>query len=288
MIAADLISIDALTRLGRILLILALAMLALSLIKHGIPKLREVIATRQGNREYSQRVRTLARVVRYALTVLVLLVTAITLLDLIGISVVPILGAAGVVGIALGFGAQSLVKDFFTGMFLLLENQIRLGDVVEAGGKAGVVEEMTLRYLRLRDYSGTVHFIPNGEITHVSNMSLGYAYAVVDVAIAYHEDIDRVAALMRATGAEMRGDAGFAERILDDFEIAGVEQWADSALIIRCRFKVAPLEQWAVRREYLKRLKGAFDMHGIEIPYPHRSLILERANGPRKAAAHAR
>ena len=177
------------------------------------------------------------------------------------------------VGIAIGFGAQTLVKDYFTGFFLLLENQVRHGDVVEAGGKAGVVEELTLRYLRLRDYSGNVHFVPNSNISTVTNMSMGFAYAVIDAGIAYGENVERVIAVMRDVGRAMRVDPLSTPRILDDPEIAGVDQLADSAVVIRCRFRVAPLEQWNVRREYLQRLKEAFDREGIEIPYPHRKIV---------------
>ena len=192
---------------------------------------------------------------------------------MLSLPIVFCLGAAGVVGLAVGFGAQALVKDFFTGFFLLLENQVRHGDVVEAASKTGVVEELTLRYLRLRDYSGNVHFIPNGSISTVTNMSQGYAYAVIDAGVAYGESIERVISIMRATGERLREDAEFAGKILDDIEIAGVDAWADSAIVIRCRFRVAPLEQWGVRREYLRRLKEAFDREGIEIPFPHLKLI---------------
>ncbi|MBK8120923.1 MAG: mechanosensitive ion channel [Sulfuritalea sp.] len=150
-----------------------------------MPHLRETIAARQESVEDSQRIRTLSRVLRYVLTVVIAVVTGLLILGELGVSVAPILGAAGVVGIAIGFGAQTLVKDYFTGFFLLLENQVRHGDVVEAGGKAGVVEELTLRYLRLRDYSGNVHFVPNSNISTVTNMSMGFAYAVIDAGIAY-------------------------------------------------------------------------------------------------------
>lgn len=278
---------DLLPRLGRIAVILTLAGIALYLVQRGIPHLREAIASRQDSREDGQRVRTLSRAIRYALTVVVSLVGGMLVLSEIGISVAPILGAAGVVGLAVGFGAQSLVKDYFSGLFLLLENQIRIGDVVEAAGKAGVVEELTLRYLRLRDYSGIVHFIPNGEITLVSNMSLNFAYAVLDVGVGYGEKVDRVVDVMRAVGAELRRDPDFAARILEDLEIAGVEQWADSAMVIRCRFKARPLEQWNVRREMLKRLKTAFDGEGIEIPFPHRKLILPASMPPRDCVSQS-
>lgn len=265
---------------ARILLILVLAGIALRAIHHIIPHLRETIAARQGNREEEQRIRTLSRVIRYVLTVAVTVVTGLLILGEFGVSVAPILGAAGVVGIAIGFGAQTLVKDYFTGFFLLLENQIRIGDVVEAGGKAGLVEELTLRYLRLRDYDGNVHYIPNSNITIVTNMSLGYAYAVIDAGVAYGEDIERVKTVMRAVGDDMRKDEVFGPKILADFEMAGVDNWADSAVVIRCRFQVKPLEQWNVRREYLQRLKQAFDREGIEIPFPHVKVVGDLARAP--------
>jgi small conductance mechanosensitive channel len=258
---------------ARIVLILVLAMVALRAIHRVIPRLRETIAERQETDEDGQRVRTLSRVVRYALTVAIAVITALLILGELGVSVAPILGAAGVAGIAIGFGAQTLVKDYFTGFFLLLENQIRHGDVVEAGGKAGVVEELTLRYLRLRDYSGNVHFVPNSNISTVTNMSMGFAYAVIDADVAYDEDVDSVVAVMREVGSAMRRDSAFASKILDDLEIAGVDQWADSAMVIRCRFRVAPLQQWSVRREFLQKLKEAFDRAGIEIPYPHLTIV---------------
>lgn len=258
---------------GRLLLILVLAGFALRAIHRIVPHIRETIASRQETREDEQRVRTLSRVIRYALTVAVTVVAGLLILGEFGISVAPILGAAGVVGIAVGFGAQTLVKDYFTGFFLLLENQIRIGDVVEAGGKAGLVEELTLRYLRLRDYSGNVHYIPNSNISVVTNMSLGFAYAVVDVGVAYGEDVDRVTGIMREVGRGMREDQALAGRILDELEIAGVENWADSAIVIRCRFRVTPLEQWNIRREYLRRLKAAFDDSNVEIPYPHVKIV---------------
>ncbi|MFA6313502.1 MAG: mechanosensitive ion channel family protein [Sterolibacterium sp.] len=258
---------------ARILLILLLAWIALQAIHRILPYLREAAAARKDSREDGQRIRTLARVIRYVLTVIVAVVTGLLVLGEFGVSVAPILGAAGVVGIAVGFGAQSLVKDYFAGFFLLLENQIRIGDVVEAGGKAGVVEELTLRYLRLRDYSGNVHYVPNGNISVVTNMSLGHAYAVIDAGVAYGEDVDRVISVMRAVGDELRGDTAFAEKILDAIEMAGVDRWADSAVVIRCRIRVVPLEQWNVRREYLRRLKYAFDKECIEIPFPHVKVV---------------
>ncbi len=253
---------------ARIAAIALLAWLGTAVAQRGIRSLRVRIAARFDDREAVQRAETLGRVFRYMAAVVISMVAGMLVLSELGISVAPILGAAGVVGLAVGFGAQSLVKDYFTGFFLLLENQIRQGDVVKLGENAGFVEEVTLRYVRLRDYDGNVHFVPNGMISAVVNMSRGHAQAVVDVGVGYAEDVDRVMDVMRAVGKALRDDPLHSARILDDLEVAGVERWADSAIVIRVRFRVAPLEQWTVRREFLRRLKIAFDANGIEIPFP--------------------
>ncbi|MFN3716338.1 MAG: mechanosensitive ion channel family protein [Thiobacillus sp.] len=252
-----------------IVLIIALAWGARRLVWHGLHRLRARLIDGGVDAEREKRLATLEQVARYILTVLILLVATMLVLAELGISIAPILAAAGVLGIAVGFGAQSLVKDYFTGLFLLLENQVRQGDVVEVAGKSGLVEEMTLRYIRLRDYEGSVHTVPNGVIDTVTNRSRGFAHAVIDVGVAYREDIDEVFAVMRQVGCELRADPDYASRIEDDLDIAGVDQWGDSAVVVRCRFRVKPLEQWGVRRAYLYRLKKAFDAAGIEIPYPH-------------------
>jgi small conductance mechanosensitive channel len=253
----------------RVLVIVIVAAIAIAVLQRLIRLFRERLSLRLGDPEAVKRAATLGRVFRYVVAVVVSLIAVMLVLGELGVSVAPILGAAGVVGIAVGFGAQSLVKDYFTGFFILLENQIRQGDVVQIADKSGLVEEITLRYIRLRDYSGNVHYVANGLVTTVTNMSRGFAQSVIDVGIAYREDVDAAFEVMRAVAAGMRADPAFAPRILDNLEIAGVENWADSAVILRCRFKVAPLEQWAVRREFLRRLKAAFDSHGIEIPFPH-------------------
>jgi small-conductance mechanosensitive channel len=253
----------------RVVLIVIAAFVLVRVMRRLIRLIHDRVARRVDDPEAVKRAETLSRVFRYFVVVAVCLVAGMLILTELGVSVAPVLGAAGVVGIAVGFGAQSLVKDFFTGFFILLENQIRAGDVVEIVGKSGLVEEITLRYVRLRDYEGNVHYVPNGLITTVSNMSRSYAHAVIDIGVAYREDVDQAFAVMREVATEMRADPTFGPKILDDLEIAGVERWADSAVILRSRFKVAPLEQWNVRREFLRRLKNAFDKRGIEIPYPH-------------------
>ncbi len=256
----------------RILLIGILAWVAAAFANRLIRGLRIYVSRNLDDPEEVKRVATLGRVFRYLASVAITLIAGMLILGELGISVAPILGAAGVVGLAVGFGAQSLVKDYFSGFFLLLENQMRQGDVVEVAGIGGIVEDLTLRYVQLRDYEGNVHFIPNGSITTVTNKTRGHAFAVVDVGVAYRENVDEALEVMRRTGEDMRADAQWQARILEPVEIVGVENWADSAVILRCRFKVAPIEQWGVRREYLRRLKQAFDAAGIEIPFPHLTL----------------
>lgn len=252
-----------------VVFILVLALLLLRLAKRLILMFGVYMSSRTQVPEELKRLETLGNVFRYIVSVLITGIGGMLVLSEFGISIAPILATAGVVGIAVGFGAQSLIKDYFTGFFLLLENQISQGDVIEAAGKAGLVEEVTLRYVRLRDYEGNVHFIPNGAITTVTNMSRLFSFAVIDVGIAYREDIDSALDVMREVGVSMRADSAFHGKILDDLEIAGVDQLADSAVVLRGRFKVKPLEQWGVRREFLRRLKCAYDQRGIEIPFPH-------------------
>ncbi len=264
--------LDFLATLLHVAGILVAAWLALCLSRRVIRHLRERLSGQVDGMENVKRIETLSQVIRYGATVVIFVFAGMLVLGELGVSIAPVLATAGVAGIAIGFGAQSLVKDYFTGFFLLLENQLRKGDVVEVGGKAGLVEEVTLRYVRLRDYEGRVHYVPHGQITTVTNYSLEYAFAVIDVGIAYGADIETALAIIRRVAEELRQDPELGPRVVEELEVAGVEKWADSAVVLRCRFKVRPLEQWTVRREFLKRLKYAFDGAGIEIPYPHLTL----------------
>ena len=268
----------------RILGILIGAWVLIAIAQRAIRGLRVRIASRLDDREAVKRAETLGRVFRYLAAVVISAMAVMLVLSELGVSVAPILGAAGVVGLAVGFGAQSLVKDYFSGFFILLENQIRQGDVVKLGEHAGLVEEVTLRYVQLRDYDGHVHFVPNGSITTVVNMARGHAQAVVDVGIGYGADLDQAMTLMHEVAAELRRDPAHAARIQADLEMAGVERWADSSVVLRARFRVAPLEQWTVRREYLRRLKIAFDRAGIEIPFPQMTLHVASAPSARASA----
>ena len=269
-----------------IVLILLGAWVLKRLANKGIRSFREYMSSRKDKVEDKRRLETLGRVFRYAANVLITAIAGMLIFTELGISIAPILATAGVVGVAIGFGAQSLVKDYFSGFFLLLEDQIRHGDVVQVAGKGGVVEEVTLRYVRLRDYDGSVHFVPNGQISSVTNMTRDFSFALIDIGIAYRENIDEAFAVIRAVAAEMRQDPQFCNLIQEDVDLAGVENWAESAISIRLRIKVEPIQQWTVKREFLRRLKLAFDAQGIEIPFPHLTVYAGQLKDGRAPSFH--
>jgi small conductance mechanosensitive channel len=257
---------------ARIVAIVIAAWILIIIAQRVVRTIRLHVAERLGTHDGARRAETLGRVFRYLIGLVIGAVATMLVLAELGISLAPILGAAGVVGLAVGFGAQSLVKDYFTGFFILFEDQIRKGDIVRVADLTGGVEDITLRHVRLRDYDGNTHYIPNSLISTVTNMGRSFAQAVVEVGVAYREDTDDVMAVMCEVAEQLRGDEAFGPRILEPFDMAGVDRWDDSAVVIKGRFKVQPLEQWAVRREYLRRLKVAFDAKGIEIPFPHLTL----------------
>ncbi len=256
----------------RITMILALAWLVHAIAGRLVRRVRIVASARASGPENMKWIETVGRAVRYALSVVTLLVAGMLVLNEVGVSIAPILGAAGVVGLAIGFGAQSLIKDYFTGFFLLVENQIRVGDVVEIAGKSGLVEEVSLRKVRLRDYDGSVHYVSNGLITTVTNRSTEFAFALMDIGVAYKSNIDQAIDVLRQVALDLRQDPLLGPKIIDDLEVAGVESLGDSAIVLRSRMRVLPLAQWEVRRAFLKRIKEAFDACGIEIPFPHSTL----------------
>ena len=253
----------------KFVLVIVVALFVLRLVKAAIERVGKRMQQRGSTLDDQKRVETLTRVLKYVANVVVLLLGALIALGTIGISIAPVLAAAGVVGLAVGFGAQSLVKDYFTGVVLLIENQIRAGDFIEVGGKSGTVENVTLRYVRMRDAHGNVHFVPNGQIDSVTNSTMDFAYAVVDVGIAYKEDVEGAIQVMQKVGTELAEDKEWGPKITEPMATFGVQELADSAVIVRVRFKTTPGDQWGIRREYNKRIKAAFDNVGIEIPFPH-------------------
>ena len=218
------------------------------------------------------RVRTLLPLARNALLIAVLSVTTLTVLSELGVDIGPLLAGAGVVGLAIGFGAQTLVKDIITGAFILFEDQIAVGDVVSVGGYTGAVEGLTVRTIRLRDLQGRVYVVPFSAVTDVTNFTKEFSYALIDAGVAYREDTDEVTRLLEEIGAELREDPEFAADLPEPLEVMGVQALADSAVVVRVRLKTSPGRQWAISREFNRRMKRKFDDHGIEIPFPHQTV----------------
>lgn len=268
---------------SRITAILVVTAILVFIARRLISGLEKFTATHAHDVEAQRRAATVSNVLRKLATILIAGIATLAIFNTLGISILPFLATAGVAGIAIAFGAQSLVKDFFRGFFLLAENQIRQGDVVEVAGKSGLVEDLTLRYVQLRDYEGNVHYVPNGEIGVVTSSSRTFGYAVVDVTIALDQDIAPVIEVMRDTGAQLRTSPMFEDKILEDLEIAGIEAWNDRGITLRARFKVRALEQTNVKREYLLQLKHAFDKADIQQP---RSTVTIMEREP-AAAPHA-
>jgi len=230
--------------------------------------------------EQRKRVETVGQLLRVVATLLVVGVASLMALSIVDIDIRPILTGAGIVGLAVGFGAQNLVRDVISGFFLILENQVRLGDVVTINGTGGLVESIRLRTIVLRGLDGTVHVFPNGAITALSNMTKDFSFAVLDVGVAYKEDVDRVTAVLQEVAEELRKDPVHGANILEPLEVLGVDAFADSAVVIKIRIKTVPIQQWSIGRELRRRIKIAFDAKGIEIPFPHVSLYTGEASKP--------
>lgn len=223
--------------------------------------------------EAKKRAHTLGNILRHALIIIISFIALLMILGELGIQLGPLLATAGIGALAIGFGAQSLVKDVISGFFITLENQYRIGDAIEVAGVSGLVESVSLRRTVLRDLEGKVHTIPNGEIKIVSNLSKEWARTVLDVGISYREDVDQVLELLEQIGRELAADEPWKSAILEPLQIFGVERFEDSQLVIRMVVKTVPLKQWEVGRELRKRIKNRFDEKGIQIPLPHRVLV---------------
>jgi small conductance mechanosensitive channel len=231
--------------------------------------------------EREDRAKTLAGVFHNAGSLAVILSGILMVCEEVGIAVGPLMGGAAVVGLAVAFGAQNLIRDYFYGFVILLENQYKLNDVLRIGDVAGQVEQITLRMTVLRDLEGNVHFIPNGKIDSVTNMTHGWSRAVLEIGVAYKEDADRVMGVLMDLANEMRQEPQFGPHILDAPEMLGVDSFGDSAIVIKFFVKTRPSHKWPVKRELLRRIKQRFDELGIEIPFPHR-IVYHRG----EAAAH--
>lgn len=259
-----------------VLIVLAIALWAGRLLENRLVALVAFRSSRGEREERENRAKTLVSVLHNALRTLALGGAAVMILDECGVPVGPILGGAAVVGLAVAFGAQSLIKDYFTGFTVLMEQQYMIGDVIRIGDVTAQVERISLRMTVLRDLQGRVHFIPHGQITTVTNLTHEWSRAVLDIGVAYEEDADQVIGVLLDVGRGLRQDRRFAAMILEDPVMLGVDAFGDSAVVIKFMIKTRPLNQWDVKRELLRRIKRRFDELGIEIPYPHRKLYFAK------------
>ena len=218
--------------------------------------------------ERRKRAQTIASVVRRALGALIWATAILVVLRELDVDITPVLTGAGIVGLAIGFGAQTLVRDIISGFFLIVEDQVRVGDVAMVNGTGGLVEQINLRTIVLRDFEGTVHVFPNGEVKTLANRTKDFSYYVIDLGMDYDEDVDRVTALVREAAAELQRDADFGPSILSPVEIVGVDDFKDSAVTLRFRIKTVPLKQWEVGRELRRRVKKVLDREGVHMPFP--------------------
>lgn len=269
----------------RILLVLIGAWIALAIVKRALRRvesrlLRQGEAAGEPPSESAKRVETLVRLVRQAVHLALWVAVTLVLLKEVGVEIAPLLAGAGILGLAVGFGAQNLVRDVIAGFFFILENQVRVGDVAVINGTGGLVEKINFRTVVLRDLAGVVHVFPNGTVTTLSNMTQEWSAYVFEIGVAYKESTDRVVEALQEVCAGMRADETYGPLILEEAEIFGVDQLGESAVIIKGRIKTMPNRQWLVGREFLRRVKYAFDERGIEIPFPHRTLYAGEASKP--------
>ncbi len=266
------------SELPSIIILIVLLIISLRVGFYMVRKLKTILAKRTVNRkdepnlEVEKRLNTLMGIVKKGVSLIIWAVFILIFLKKVNIDIAPILAGAGIVGLAVGFGAQELVRDFITGFFILLENQIRTGDVAIINGTGGLVEKIELRTITLRDLSGVVHIFQNGKINSVSNMTKDWSAMVFDIGVAYKEDLNKVMKLMKQVADKMMEEKEFKALILEPMEIFGLDSFGDSALVVKGRIKTKPIQQWTVGREYRKRLKEVFDEHKIEIPFPHQTI----------------
>ncbi len=268
----------------RILIIIACAYILQRIVNKVITRLETTISARNGEYasalEKERRIKTLTSLLKHVASIFIFTVAAITLLKELGVDIGPIIAGAGILGLAISFGAQNLVRDVISGFFIILEDQIRVGDVGVINGTSGTVEEINLRTIVIRDLEGTVHVFPNGAIDELANKSKGWSRYVIDVGVAYKENVDFVIDVLHHIGDELTKDAHFGTMILEPFDILGVDNFGPSEVVIKCMIKTQPLKQWEVGRELRRRIKNTFDERGIEIPFPHLSVYYGEGSRP--------
>jgi small conductance mechanosensitive channel len=278
----------ALAIAGRAALIIVVMLGAVEVSQFAIARVFHGAAEAAREPRRAAQLRTIAPVVSGVVTTVLLVIATMMVLGQVGVEIGPLLAGAGIVGLAVGFGAQTLVKDFLTGMFLIIEDTVSVGDVARIGDASGLVEDMSLRTIKLRAFDGTLQVIPYGEAQIIHNMTKGFSYYVFDLSISYSSDILKALDLMKQTGEDLQRDPEFGALILEPIEIFGVDRLADSGVVLKARIKTLPIKQWTVGREYLKRIKLAFDSAGIEIPFPHLKLVPPDHPIPVGEVEHAR
>ncbi len=266
------------TDLPSLIILLVLIFVALRFARILVSRLKKILKKRHQDEEghadleAEKRINTLMGIVAGILIIFIWATFFMIFMNKIGINIGPLLASAGILGLAIGFGAQELVRDFITGFFILLEDQVRTGDVAIINGTGGLVERIELRTIRLRDLSGVVHIFQNGKINTLSNMTKTWSAMVFEIGVAYKEDIDKVISLIKEVGADLKKDEAFTGKINEDIEVFGVDSFGDSAVVIKARLKTTPGDQWSTGREFRRRLKMVFDENRIEIPFPHRTI----------------
>lgn len=230
------------------------------------------LASLELSADWDRRLKTVLPLLRNAIMVILSVLTLLIVLSELGINIAPLLAGAGIVGLAIGFGAQTLVKDLLTGFFVLLENTINIGDWVLLGGHDGQVEGLTIRHVTVRDIYGNLHTVPWSSVVTITNQTREFGYAVVEVGFAYRENIDEVIEVVREVAGEMRRDPELSPDILSELQILGLIELGDSAVVVRTRFKTAPFSRWRLERDFRRRIKNRFDELGIEIPFPHQTV----------------
>ena len=267
-------------------LIVLLSVLALRLLKLAVNRVVQRIMERhdQPARELKQKADTLSNVIESFGRMVILLIATMMVLSNVGLDIGPLLASAGVVGLAIGFGAQSLIRDFISGFFILLEDQFGVGDVVTISDATGTVEHLSLRRTALRTLDGTVVTIPNGEILQVSNLTKGWARAIMDIDISYSDDIDYAMQVIQDELEGIETDEHIGDVIIAPAEVLGVIALGAYQVTIRAWVKTKPMEQWGVQRELFKRLKQALDRNGVTIPFPHQVTLVRSDDGDRAAA----
>mgnify|MGYP003627550609 CR=1 FL=1 len=258
--------------IGTFAQILVIAVLAVAALELASAAIERYMRRSRDRGNSSARMLTLLPLLRNVLRVTIAIFATLIVLSEIGIDIGPLLAGAGVAGLAIGFGAQKLVQDVINGMFLIIEDTVAVGDVVRVASHTGVCEAITIRTITLRDLSGTVHTVPFSDVTTVENLTKDFSYALMEVGVAYREDTDAVIDILRQIDEEMRGEEEYAALMTEPLQVLGVDEFADSAVIIKVRIKTVPIKQWTIKREFNRRMKKAFDANNIEIPFPHTTL----------------